>query len=107
MTKDQEKMLTHSGRREQRELARRLRERFPGLLDQPFNKDDYLVILFAELGPRACHNFRFQFRSTNYSRTRDSAEAYVEGAFPDEVVEIEVGDDDEVLRVRLSRPVYY
>lgn len=53
----------------------------------------------------ACHNFRFQFRSTNYSRTRDSAEAYVEGAYPDEVVEIEVGDDDEVLRVRLSRPV--
>lgn len=52
MTKDQEKMLTNSGRREQRELARRLRERFPGLLDQPFNKDDYLVILCAELGPR-------------------------------------------------------
>ena len=52
MTKDQEKMLTHSGRREQRELARRLRERFPGLLDQPFNKDDYLVMLFAKLGLR-------------------------------------------------------
>ena len=52
VTKDQEKMLTHSGRREQRELARRLRERFPGLLDEPFNKDDYLVILSEELGSR-------------------------------------------------------
>ena len=43
VTEDQEKMLTDSGKRELRELGRRFRERFPGLLDQPFSKDHYLV----------------------------------------------------------------
>ena len=44
VTEDQEKMLTDSGKRELQELGRRFRERLPGLLDQPFNTDDYLVI---------------------------------------------------------------
>jgi len=81
VTEDQEKMLTDSGRREQRELGRRFRERFPGLLDQPFNKDDYLI------------------RSTATPRAEKSAEAYGEGAFPSEAVEMEKPrDDDKVLR---------
>ena len=43
VTKDQEKMLTESGKRELNELGQRFRERLPGLLDKPFNTDDYLV----------------------------------------------------------------
>lgn len=64
LTVDDESLLTASGRREQVELARKLKLDFPTLLNQTYSKE------------------KFEFRHTIKKRTLQSAQGFAEGLFP-------------------------
>ena len=84
VTEDQEKMLTDSGKRELRELGLRFRERFPELLDQPFNKEDYLVILSRAETKISAVSSHFDSRSAQRRRPELKSQRWhtVRGRFP-------------------------
>ena len=51
LTTDNERMLTDSGKEEQRMMGQRFRARFPGLLDEPFTQEKYLVSRRKKIDP--------------------------------------------------------
>lgn len=74
--------ISLSGEEEAKSLARRLKQSFPSILDQPYSADLYT------------------FEYTKRERTRSSAEAFAQGLFPNDYgkIQLEGMTNDEVLQ---------